>query len=66
MSYYLNYKGNYWDRKVFNTQENFDLSLLKYSELSENISEQLFKKYVELVCFEMSYYCNFIFSISFH
>ena len=58
MSYYVNYKGNYWDRKVFNTQENFDLSLLKYSELSENISEQLFKKYVELVCLEMSYYCN--------
>ena len=58
MSYYLNYKGNYWDRKVFNTQENFDLNLLKYSELSENISEQLFKKYVELVCLEMSYYCN--------
>ena len=58
MSYYLNYKGNYWDRKVFNTQENFDLSLLKYSELSENISEQLFKKQVEIVCLEMSYYCN--------
>ena len=48
MSYYVNYKCNYWDRKVFNTQENFYSSLLKYSELSENISEQLFKKYVDL------------------
>ena len=58
MSYYIKHKKNYWDRKVFNKIENFDTRLLKYSELNEEDSKKLFKKYVELVCLEMSYYCN--------
>ena len=58
MGHYIKHKENYWKRKVFNEKNNFDLDLLKYSDLDEEKSKQLFKKYVELVCLEMSYYCN--------
>ncbi len=58
MSYYLKYKENYWNRKVFNKKNDFDLRLLKHSDLTEEESKKIFKKYVELVCLEMSYYCN--------
>ena len=58
MSYYLKYEGNYWDRKVLNKEKDFDLRLLKHSNLKEVEAKKIFKKYVELVCLEMSYYCN--------
>ena len=35
MSYYLKYEGNYWDRKVLNKEKDFDLRLLKHSNLKE-------------------------------
>ena len=58
MGHYIKHKENYWKRKVFNKKNDFDLNLLKSSDLNEEKSKQLFKKYVELVCLEMSYYCN--------
>ena len=58
MSYYQTFNKNYWDRKVFNKNEDFDLRLLKDESVSKEDSRKIFKKYVELVCLELSYYCN--------
>ncbi len=60
MSYYQKFEKNYWERKVFNEKNDFDLRLLKENQqqLSHEESKNLFKKYVELVCLELSYYCN--------
>ena len=59
MSYYLTYKKNYWERKVFNKEDDFDLRLLKYNKFFlKKDAKKIFKKYVELVCLELSYYCN--------
>ena len=60
MSYYQKFEKNYWERKVFNKKRDFDLRLLKENqqELTYEESKNLFKKYVELVCLELSYYCN--------
>lgn len=58
MSYYQNYNKNYWERKVFNKKNDFDLRLLSHSKVSNVEAKKIFKKYVELVCLELSYYCN--------
>ena len=58
MSYYQKFNKNYWERKVFNKENDFDTRLLKPSKLSKEDCKKMFKKYVELVCLEMSYYCN--------
>ena len=60
MSFYQNYKKNYWERKVLNKKNNFDLRLLKENKtpISQDDQKKLFKNYVELVCLELSYYCN--------
>ncbi len=46
------------DSKVFNKENDFDTRLLKPSKLSTEECKKMLKKYVELVCLEMSYYCN--------
>ena len=58
MGHYIKHKKNYWDRKVFNQDSKFDLEILSYKKLEIDKARDLFKKYVELVCLEMSYYCN--------
>ena len=58
MGYYIKHKQNYWERKVFNKDTEFDLEVLSFKDLEIEKAKQLFKKYVELVCLEMSYYCN--------
>ena len=58
MGYYIKHKQNYWERKVFDKDTEFDLEVLSYKDLEINKAKLLFKKYVELVCLEMSYYCN--------
>lgn len=58
MGHYIKHKKNYWDRKVFNQDSKFDLEILSYKKLEIEKARDLFKKYVELVCLEMSYYCN--------
>lgn len=58
MGYYIRHKKNYWERKIFNKNEKFDTEVLSYNSLEVKKSKYLFKKYVELVCLEMSYYCN--------
>ena len=58
MGHYIKHKKNYWDRKIFNKDEKFDLEILSHKSLEIKKSKYLFKKYVELVCLEMSYYCN--------
>ena len=58
MGHYIKHKQNYWERKVLNQNGGFDTKLLKYEQISDSEAKKLFKKYVELVCLEMSYYCN--------
>ena len=58
MGYYIKHKQNYWERKVFDKNTEFDLEVLSHADLEITKAKQLFKKYVELVCLEMSYYCN--------
>ena len=58
MSYYQTFNKNYWDRKVFNKKDDFDLRLLKDESINRENAKKIFKKYVELVCLELSYYCN--------
>ena len=58
MGHYIKHKKNYWERKIFDKNVKFDLEILSYQELEINKARNLFKKYVELVCLEMSYYCN--------
>lgn len=58
MGYYIKHKKNYWERKVFNNTDNFDLEVLDFKKINIEKARNLFKKYVELVCLEMSYYCN--------
>ena len=58
MGHYIKHKKNYWERKVFNKDTKFDLEILNHKDLEVNRARELFKKYVELVCLEMSYYCN--------
>ncbi len=58
MSYYQFFKKNFWERKVFNKENDFDLRLLRDQDVSEEDAKKIFKKYVELVCLELSYYCN--------
>ena len=58
MGHYIKYNKNYWDRKIFNENSKFDTEILKHQSIELKKSQDLFKKYVELVCLEMSYYCN--------
>ena len=58
MGHYIKHKNNYWDRKIFNQNEEFDLEILSFKNLEVKKAKYLFKKYVELICLEMSYYCN--------
>ncbi len=58
MSFYQKFKKNYWKRKVFNQKNDFDLRLLQQKKVPLKQAKYLFKKYVELVCLELSYYCN--------
>tara|TARA_B100001057_G_scaffold500769_1_gene617702 strand:+ start:3426 stop:4445 length:1020 start_codon:yes stop_codon:yes gene_type:complete len=58
MSYYQKFDKNYWDRKVFDKKDDFDLRLLRNVKLDPQESKKIFKEYVELVCLELSYYCN--------
>jgi hypothetical protein len=58
MGHYIKYNKNYWDRKIFDENSKFDTEILKHQSVGINKSQNLFKKYVELVCLEMSYYCN--------
>ena len=58
MGHYIKHKKNYWDRKIFDRKKNFDIEILKFKKLESDKSKFLFKKYVELICLEMSYYCN--------
>ena len=58
MGYYIKHKKNYWDRKIFDKNKDFDIEILKFKKLERDKSKVLFKKYVELICLEMSYYCN--------
>ena len=58
MGIYIKHKKNYWERKIFDNENEFDIEILKYKNLETLKSQDLFKKYVELVCLEMSYYCN--------
>lgn len=58
MGIYIKHKKNYWERKIFDKENEFDIEILKYKNLETLKSQNLFKKYVELVCLEMSYYCN--------
>lgn len=58
MGHYIKHKKNYWDRKIFNQDDKFDLEILNYKNLEVKKAKYLFKKYVELICLEMSYYCN--------
>ena len=58
MGYYIKHKKNYWDRKIFEKTKDFDIEILKFKKLESDKSKFLFKKYVELICLEMSYYCN--------
>ena len=43
MSYYQTFNKNYWDRKVFNKNEDFDLRLLKDESVSKEDSEKSLK-----------------------
>ena len=47
MSFYQNYKKNYWERKVLNKKNNFDLRLLKENKtpISQDDQKKLFKNY---------------------
>ena len=60
MSFYQKFEKNYWERKVLNKKNDFDLRLLKDNkkEINKDDQKKLFKNYVELVCLELSYYCN--------
>ena len=58
MGHYIKHKKNYWDRKIFDREKNFDIEILKHKNLKTDQAQKLFKKYVELICLEMSYYCN--------
>jgi hypothetical protein len=58
MGHYIKHKKNYWDRKIFDKEKNFDIEILKHKNLKVDQAQKLFKKYVELICLEMSYYCN--------
>ncbi len=58
MGHYIKHKKNYWERKIFNEDSKFDNEILKHENINIGKARNLFKKYVELVCLEMSYYCN--------
>ena len=57
MGHYIKHK-NYWERKIFNEDSKFDNEILKHENINIGKARNLFKKDVELVCLEMSYYCN--------
>jgi hypothetical protein len=57
MGIYIKHKKNYWERKILNNNK-LDLELFKPTEIELDRSKKIFKKYVELVCLELSYYCN--------
>ena len=44
MSYYLKYEGNFWERKVLNKEKDFDLRLLKHTNLDETKRKKILDK----------------------
>ena len=58
MSYYVVHKKHYWQRKLLQNSKYFDLRLIRHKKISEKESEELFKKYVEIISLETSAYCN--------
>ena len=55
---YIKYNKNYWERKLIDDPKNFNVNLIKSSNLTIEQSKELFKKYVEIVNLETSAYCN--------
>ena len=51
----IKFEKNYWERILNN---DFNFRLIKFSENSVNDHIKIFKKYVETVSLETSYYCN--------
>ena len=43
MGYYIKHKQNYWERKVFDKDTEFDLEVLSYKDLEINKAKLLLK-----------------------
>ncbi len=58
MSFYVQHKKHYWQRKLLDEPKKFDLALINNEKTALKESEKLFKDYVEVISLETSAYCN--------